>query len=453
MDDPKNHLKIDPAAKYKNIKTYGLEFVLVGILGFVTLILTTIGSYRIFIMDRVKASDEFKTASYFVSHSPTLKKHFKQPLNSIKFKDIEVTERENFGMAQVIYDLKLKNNEAHELEVATVKVADYWIVYEVMLDPGSKNETFLLSTYYKILRFLESLDFRELEQAEAILQMIQAESRDGNLSEFLTASLEATKGNQAYALQILTDLLQRVHFSQMAVQYEIALIHYQNEDYEKTIQELGKIENLYQSYQKEKKEKAIQSLFAALPKDPFLATLEPDNVWASSLKLFSLSHYNSKRYEDALAFADKAIEQAEKIKSSVVKNGSIYLRGLNLYYLERFEEAKKEFTTVISDPDNPNLLQKSWAYFFKAKIAAKEGFHADSLDYFEMAVNLEPTNDLVRQGAIDYLLERNFVGDFEIALGYALRGIDYGQNRGVFLDYASRIYKKLGLRDKTKLIQ
>lgn len=444
--------------KRPKIRTHGAELVVIGILTFAALLGTMIGAYRLFIVGRVKSSEEFRTASYYASHSADLRGRLSGPVDKLRFEDINVNVSEGFGVCEIYFDLVLTGGKVEKLAVGLVKVADFWIVYEAQLHPGTEGEIQLTSTYQAILLFLEKIDYQEFEEAAALLEMIKGELRQPSLNDFLAAKLNAGNGNEVYAQQILNDLASRLKFSKPAVMYEEALLHFNRQDYPKAIEVLNRIEASFagsgakktpEGAEEEWEEEEERGLFEGLPKDPFLASLDPENVLASSRKLMALAYNYAGNFEEGLKWSEKAIQQAEKIDSAVIRSGAVYLKALNLYSLGRYKDADKEFADVISDLDNPNLSQKAWSYYFRADVASREGRPEDSLDYYEMAVTLDPTNALVRQGAIEYLMSRNYVGDDEIALGMALRGLDYGVEKGKFKALASDLYGRLGVADKT----
>lgn len=434
----------------KKVKTQGLELVLIGILAFVFIIGLTIGAYHIFIMDRVKNSVEFRTAINFAANSEELKKKLVSPIETIRFADISVNEKEGYGRCWIYFDIELADDLEQPLAVGMIKIADYWIVASAILNEGTPSEEELWNTYGQILDLLSRIDFRDWEYAEARLASIKAEIRDSALEEFLTAKLNARNGNDTYALQVLEDLESRVEYSKFSVMNEMARIHYARKDYDKAAEILFSMEEIYKKELKsEIRGFSFVSIFEGLPKDPFKAEVDPGSVMADSRRLLARIYYDKKDYENGLKWSEKAIEQAEKIKSSVMRVSSIFEKALNLYGLSHYDDAEVEFKNVIFDLDNPNLFQKAWAYFYRADIASRQGRPADSLDYYEIAVNLQPREALIRKGTIEYLMARGYVGDLEIALGLALRGIDYDVERGTFKTLTSQIYTRLGLVDQT----
>lgn len=434
----------------QKVKTQGFELVLIGILAFIFIIGLTIGAYHIFIMDRVKNSVEFRTAINFAANSEELKKILVSSIEAIHFDDISVNEKEGYGRCWIYFNIELTDDLEQPLAVGMVKVADYWIVASAILNEGMPGQVELWTTYGQILDLLSRIDFRDWEYAEARLASIKAEIRDSALEEFLTAKLNARNGNDVYALQVLEDLESRVKYSKFSVMNEMARIHYARKDYDKAVGILFAMEEIY----KEELEDEIRgfsfvSIFEGLPKDPFKAEVDPGSVMADSRRLLARIYYDKQDYENGLKWSDKAVEQAEKIESSVMRVSSIFEKALNLYGLARYDDAEVEFKNVIFDLDNPNLFQKAWAYFYRADIAARQARPADALDYYEIAVNLQPREALIRKGTIEYLMARGYIGDLEIALGLALRGIDYEVERSAFKSLASQIYVRLGLADQT----
>ena len=438
----------------EKIKTYGQELVMVGVVVFVAIIAFTIVTYMLFIKGRVKESVEYKTAVYFVENSETLKEHLLSPIDSFEFDDLRVVEKTNYGICEVTFDLILENGLEERLRLGLVKVADFWVLYEALLSPDAPSEYALISTYQKILMLYEKLDYQEYEIAQFILQLIKIEMRDAHLSEFLTARVSALEGNKVLAQELLGGLLSKVKYSKPAVMYELAMVEFASQNYEKAIELLLQIQKDIQLYQiGEDKLLKLRSLFTGLPKDPFILSFSHDDILADIYINLALAYYQVEKYEKGLEYSDRAIEQATQINSKVIMSSSFFVRALNLVSLERYEAAEKGFALVISDLDNTNLSQKAWAYFYRAEIASRFGHYNDSLDYYETAVGLDPFNYPIRKGAIMYLLDRNFKGDLEIALGFALRGMDYDVERSLFKDFASLIYSRLGMQDETSRME
>lgn len=441
-----------PSATLPKLKTQRLEFLFMATLGFAIFIILSIMSYRFFIMGRLKDSIEFKTASFFAVNSHSLSEILLTPIQSLEFDEIHVTEKENQGFSEITFQMDLKDGLHETLRVSLVKVADFWIVYQAELNPDSPRAQILPSTYGKIILLMERLDFGDFEAAQNYLRPLKREILDSILRDFLEARVNALAGHVVPASQLLKDLESRVKHSHLAVLYTKALLEFNQDHFLEAIAILTQMEELYESYQKDEN-LALQGWAPGLPKNPFLASLEPDSVIASSRKLLALSYHNTGNYLKGLDWSEAAIKQAQKIGSTVIYSSSIYLKALNLYDLQRFDEADREFTHVIHDLDNPNLKQKAWAYFFRGDVASRYGRHEESLDFYEIAVALEPKNGLIRQGVISYLMNRGYGGDLEIALGMALRGIDFGVEKEVFKDLASQIYYRLGVKDKTRSLK
>ncbi len=450
LQNPNSAVEAVPASPSK-IKTHGIELVLAGIVVFISIIFLTMVSYNLFIKERVKDSAEYNTATYFVVNSQTLKEQLLAPMISMQFDDLHVSEKADYGICEVTFLLELKNGVVEKLKLGLIKVADFWLVYDAVLSPDTPAAYPLASTYQKILALLDSLSYQSSETARVYLDMIQEEVRDPNLYEYLAARVNAVSGNTVYAAQLLDDLKARVDYAKLAVMYERALVNFSREEFQKSVDLFEEIIAMYKEINAAKTASYNDSF--SKPKDPLFASFNHDNVIAETYQNLALSYYQLGEFEKGLGMAEEALKFAEKIESSVVRSASLFVRALNLYKLGRLKDADKAFIEVISDVYNANLSQKAWAYFYRAEIAHTNGRPADSLDFYEMAVGLDPYNYLLREGTIKYLITRNYVGDVEIALSMAIRGIQYGQEKQRFRDLAAAIYKKSGLRDQSSMIE
>lgn len=453
---PQNPSLIPPVVEVNSntetIKVYGLQLVLIGVIGFIAILTFTILTYRIFIKDRVKKSEEYNTATYFVVNSETLKEQLLSPMESMHFRDIHVTENEGYGVCEITFDLHLKNDLVETLTVGLVKVADFWIVYEAELSPETPGAYLLVSTYQKIIMMLDRLAYQDVQTAQAMLELIKKEIRDPDLFEYLSAKVNSISGNTVYSRQILDDLRHRVDHSILAVNFERAMIYFTDKDYRKALEIFDQVIKDYDLKESESDDyNEAESIFAGLPKDPLISSFENVNILAETYQNMALAHYNLEEYDKGVHFADMAISKAEEIGSEVVNSTAMFVKGLNLFRLKRLDDADMVFSEVIADLDNTNLSQKAWAYYYRADIAARYAKHSESLDYYETAVHLDPFNHLIRKGAIDYLVNRNQPGDLEIALSMAIRGIDYEVETFVFQEDAVRLFKMLGLPDKKRL--
>jgi len=371
-------------------------------------------------------------------------------MDSMEFSDLQVTENENYGVCEVTFDLILQNGLIERLRVGMVKVADFWIVYDVILSPDTPAAYRLVSTYQKINMLLDRLQYQDAKLAGLILELIKKESRDPNLIEYLLARVNSIAGNDTFSTQLLDDLKYRVEYSKLAVMYEQAMIHLSRNEYQKAVIIFEEIRMEYE-LEKAKQDRFAQSrsIFSGLPKDPFIASFSHDTVLADTYQNQALANYHMGEYKEGLENAKLAIDQADHIGSKSIRSSSMYVKALNLYKLKRFEKADKAFQDVISDLDNHNLSQKAWSYFYRGNIAARLNKQIQALDYFETAVNLDPFNYLIRLEAIKFLVKRNKTGDLEIALGLAIRGIQYDVEADRFKDMSAKIYQRLGLNDKS----
>lgn len=430
------------------IRVHGVELVIIAVMIFVALLSGILASYRYFIIGRARVSPEYLAAEHFVNHSIDVREALPSPLDELEFVDIRVLERDSYGIGEFKFNAWLENGERVPVRIGLVKVADFWIVYSAVLGRGKANRKRPESTYDRIITLMQDLTFDSHAGAEARFPVLRDGIRDDVLRDYLEA-LALSRLDPEQALMLLDGIENRVTHAKLAVLSLESQIHYDRQNFTKAIEILNRMEWVYEHETVEHNEKILTGIFAGLPKSPFLADMDPDNVMASARKLMSLSLSAIGQITESLYWAERAIEQSEKIKSSVLRSSSLYLKALSLYDLERFGDADRIFAEVIADIDNPNLSQKSWAYFFRAEIAARQVRHQDSLDFYELAITLEPTNAMIREGAIRYLMLRGLTGDLEVALGLAIRGIDFGVERLKFLDLASQTYRQLGLKDRT----
>lgn len=420
---------------------------------FVMIIAVTIGTYKIFIKGRVQTSTEYKAAVHFITNSSSLREYLLSDIEDSQFSDVSVTETEDYGVCRIHFSLGLKNKLQEEIEIGLVKVSDFWVVYEVILSPHMPSEYFLVSTYQKILSFLERLDFHDYRTAELYLDLIDKEVRDSRLRDYLLARVNALAGNSSYAFDLLEDVSARVNYSKLAVWLEQGMIEFERQKLPSAIGYFEKIVTEY-DLQKIKDEKwQGESIFSGLPKDPFIATFNHDNILAEALKMLAATWRESGEFEKSLDYAERAIQKATEIGSSVVLSAAELTKAMSLFDFKKYEEADAIFQDVINDVENPNLTQKAWAWYYRAVIAGSFDRDEDSLDYFETAVNLDPYNVVFRKAAIGYLIQRNYLGDLEVALGFSLRGIDYEVDKNHFIEQASQIYLLLGMQDKTVNMQ
>lgn len=454
------------------IKTHGFELFLIGIAAFVVIITFTILIYKIFIVERVKHSREYITANHFVVNARTYDEGLKDlvgliehelmsPIEAVSFDEMNVQEKDDYGLSQVIFSLTLKNGLTERVAVTLAKIADFWLVAEVILYPDHPLQTYLPSTYARILQLLQLLDFKDYQGASSVLELIKKECRDPNLVYYLDARVNTVGGNFTHARQRLDDLLISVNYSKLAVMFEQGVVNFEQRSdpaspdaIDKAITTFLAIEKTYEEFYAKLKPSEVKNIFSSIPKDQLIASLDAESILASSRQWLSASYRLAGKHDQALSWAEKAIEQAGKINSPVLRRESTFEKGKNLYYLGRYLDAEKAFDEVAYDIDNTNLVQKSWAFYFKGDIAARDSRHAKALDYFERAITLDPASAIVRQAAIQYLINRHFVGDIEIALGLALRGIDSEAGQGTtFKDLAARLYQMLGMKDKTQHMQ
>lgn len=432
----------------ERIRVHGLAWMVVAVLSFAILLSAIILAYRAFIVGRAKNSMEYLTAEFYVSHSLSVRENLGADLSQVEFTDIRVRERDNHGVCELKFLLTLADGSTRSLRAGLVKIADFWLVYNAVLGGGKNASKRLSSTYDKIVSLTEEMTFANLAAAKVHFGDFSGEIYSATLKSYLEAYVWSHE-DPARSLKLLEDLENQVVHAKLAVLYLEAQLHYDLKNHARAIDTLKRMEWLYEHETILLDRKFLDGIFASLPKSPFLANMDPDNVMAQARKLMSLSLSAIGQNVESLHWSERAIEQADKIGSSVLRSSSLYLKALSLYDLDRLPDADRAFAEVIADIDNPNLSQKSWAYFFRAEIAARAGRHQDSLDFYELAVTLEPTNAMIREGTIGYLKQRGFVGDLEVALGLAIRGIDYGVDRQIFIGLASELYLKLGIPDRT----
>jgi tetratricopeptide (TPR) repeat protein len=435
----------------KKIKTYGHELIFLGFIFFAGIILVSLATYQFYLKQRAQQSVEFRTAKHFIHHSASLKDHLLTELEEIDFQDLRVVEQDDYGVCEITFSLKLKYDLKETVRVGLVKVADYWIVYRVTTDPDTDMEYSVTSTYDKILFLLEKLSLQDYQNLTLMLDIIEPEIFDDKLKKYLKARVDAVTGNIAYATRLLDQLLGIEGYSKVAIMFERAMIDFSLKYYENAIKLLQAIVlEIATQETDDAKLMRMHSLFSGLPKDLFIASFLHSNILTDVYQNLALAYYQLSDYQKGLDNANLAIQKATETKSIVAKSSALFIRALNLYALQKFQNADEAFSDVINDLNNTNLTQKAWSYYYKAEVAARFGRAEDSLDYFETAVGLDPFNYPIRKATIEYLLNRYFEGDLEIALGLALRGVDYGIEKETFKNLASLIYTRLGMADKTK---
>lgn len=456
------------------IRTHGFELFVIVILGFVVMIVFIVLAYRVFILERLKKSPEYQTANYYLTKSKTLilelageeidyskpLKEIENPIEHISLDKMDVNEKDEYGYSNVSFHVLLKNGLNVRVKIALARYADFWIVAGVNLNPGLPHEIRMSSTYDKILVMLERIDFNDAATAAAILGYIKSETWDAKLVYYLDARVNYASGNFTYAAQKLDDLLRDAGYARLAVMYERARVHLSLRDdashpgqMQMAIQMLLDIESLYEKFYAKLKPSRLRNFFSSMPKDQLIASLDAASILASSRRTLSLAYYFDKKYDQSLSWAEKTYDQAKLINSAVLMNDAEFIMGQNLYYMARYDEADVMFDAIIRDAGNANLVQKAWSYYFRADIAARLQKNTVALDFYEMAISLDPLNETIRRAAIRFLVRRNYTGDLEIALGWALRGVDYETQGNIFKQIASKLYSMLGLRDKTQIIQ
>ncbi|MBU0506055.1 hypothetical protein KJ708_08700, partial [bacterium] len=417
----------------KEIKTYGHELILLGIIFFASIILVSLATYQFYLKQRAQQSIEFRTAKHYIYHSESLKDHLLTELEEIDFEDLRVVEQGEYGVCEITFNLKLKYDLTETVRVGLVKVADYWIVYRAATDPDTDLEYPVTSSYDKILFLLEKINLQEYQNLALMIDIIEPEIFDENLKKYLKARVDAVTGNTAYATRLLDQLSATTGYSKVAILFERAMIDFSLKNYENAIKLLHAIELEIETQETDDaKFLRMHSLFSGLPKDLFIASFLHSNILTDVYQNLALAYYQISDYQNGLDNANLAIQKATETKSTVAKSSALFIRALNLYALEKYINADEAFTDVINDLNNTNLTQKAWSYYYKAEVAARFGRAEDSLDYFETAVGLDPFNSPIRKAAIDYLLNRYLEGDLEIALGLALRGVGYEIEKDVF---------------------
>lgn len=445
-----NEQNKQPAPK---IKTYGFELVLMATVGFFAILFATIMTYQLFIKARVKSSPEYKTATYYVTHSLSLKNQLLSPITRLEFDDINVIREGEFGKSSVDFDLYLENGVQEKLSIIMVKVADYWLVVDARLQPGALRQINLSSTYSKLVQFFTFLHYQDTQSARAMLELIQSEIMDLGFYDLVVAKLNSIEGNSTYAKQLLRDLADRSKYSKLSIFYDQAEIEFFEGNYDSTHKKLDELFLFYQNSLFQEKQKGVLStVFKKLPSDPFNSNFNEDLILAQAYLLRSRAYVMQNKHDLASQAVDEAIQAAQKAKSSKNYSFGLYFRALIYYDLQDWKAAEDAFNQVINDSANLNLTQKAYSYYYKGYIADKFKRYKDALDYFETAVTLNPFNPTVRKGAIEYLMSRGYVGDLEIALGMSLRGIQYNVGAEDFKSLAGQIYARLGLPDKSAAV-
>jgi len=414
---------------------------------FVAIILSTIVAYKLFIKHQVLQAVEYKTAVYFVEHSESVREQLLAAIVSIEFDDAKVVEKGDYGVCEIFFDLQLKDDLHERLRVGLVKVSDFWIVYEAELNPYTVAAYPLLDTYRKILFFVKTLEYPDDPSAQIALEAVKGEVLDQDLAHYLTARLLALSNKRDEARQLLDDLAKHVVYSKPAVMFERGTIDFSEKEYETAIRVYLEIEKeILSRRSNQDRHLKLRNLFRQMPNDPFNAMFSYESILADVYLNLSQAYVSVGQYEKGLEAAEKAIEQATEIKAKVTLGSARFAQAVILYAMGRYKDANDSFSGVISDLDNTNLTQKAWSYFHKAEIAVRLGKRSSYIvDYYETAVNLDPFNYPIRKGVIEFLMNRAGPGDLEVALGMALRGVDYGIEPELFSRYAGTLYQRLGI--------
>jgi RsiW-degrading membrane proteinase PrsW (M82 family)/tetratricopeptide (TPR) repeat protein len=408
--------------------------------------LVTIVAYHVVAEAEIKKAPEYRTAVQFVRYSEALQEVLVGRLGTIDYEDLRVSEKGGYGLCEIAFRLSLKDGLSDTLRVGLVKVADFWFVYQAELNPDEPRKAIVESTYQKVLLFQQDIDLNDIASAKYFLEEIRKENSDPTLMAFLQAQLLTADGKYDVAITALASASSDAHYALPAIAYQKGLAEFGKGDYVSAIKSL---KSLVEAIATAQKKVSAEGLFENLPKDPFLASVNPRTILASSQKTLALAYVYSKDYGQGLDWAEKAIAQATRIHSSVTRLNAVYVKALSLFYLQRYEDAEAAFRVVAIDIDNANLSQRAMAYYYRGYIAAHASKHEDALDNYEIAVSLDPLNVRIRSDAITYLINRNFAGDYEIALGLAIRGMDYDAAGTTFQTLAASLFAKLGLPDKT----
>ncbi|MCP5463605.1 MAG: tetratricopeptide repeat protein [Deltaproteobacteria bacterium] len=440
--------------KAQDIKTHGIELVLIGVVGFMVIIAFTIFSYHFFVKDRVRESEEYKTAVHYVKTSSSLKEQLVAPLVSFDFTDIRVSESNDFGHCFVYFDLVLENQLKESMRVGLIRIGDFWIVAEAELNPDTKLSYKLETPYKRILVFLTSLSYNNDFYVGLYLGHLQRELLDSRLLLLLEAKVKAYVGDLQKAQELLIRLQDRVGYSELAVLFERAMMHYAAGEFPSTINLLHDVIRKYDEDKAKSLRNAYKkSIFSRMPSDPFTSLLDHDVILAEAYRNLAVVYYDAKNFEKGVAAASMARMIALQIKSDTIASSALFMLGVHLHFLDRLHDADSVFKQVIEDVKNSNLSQKAWAYYYRAEHAKRWRREEFVMDYYERAVNLDPFNPVIRRDAIMYLMARNYAGDLEIALSLSLRGIQYGVSDPLFRTLSSQIYSRLGIRDKSQLVE
>ncbi len=408
--------------------------------------LVTLFAYRVVADAEIKKAPEYRVAVQFVRYSDALQDVLVGRLGTIDYEDLRVSEKGGYGLCEIAFRLALKDGLSDTLRVGLVKVADFWFVYQAELNPDEPRKAVVESTYQKVLLFQQDVDLNDIESAKYFLEEIRKENSDPVLMAYLNAQWLTADGKYDEAITSLASASSDAHYALPAIAYQKGLAEFGKGDYAMAINSLKSLVDIIAMAQNNV---SAEGLFENLPKDPFLASVNPRTILASSQKTLALAYVYSKDYEQGLAWAEKAIAQSTRIHSSVTRLNAIYVKALSLFYLQRYDDAEAAFRVVAIDIDNANLSQRAMAYYYRGYIAAHAAKHEEALDNYEIAVSLDPLNVRIRSDAITYLINRNFAGDYEIALGLAIRGMDYDTDGTTFKTLAASLFGKLGLPDKT----
>ncbi len=401
------------------------------------LILLMTGFYQIFVLQHAENSIEFKTAARYLTNSQDVQSIVKIAKDQLTLKDVVLTSKNNINLTVMQFAIT-NNPEFAFAEISLLQRAAFTLVYEASAITKTAEKVLLTSTFENLNNYFLSFNMGNVTSSQKTLTLLQAEILDTNLIEYLQAKQRWLEHKLPESLAIINSLSEKLPMRATTLHYDKALLYHENNEHELAIEELKKL---------------IKATPIAdhtlLPTDAWSVNFNSPVLVIKSHILLAKIFYDQQNYDQGLFWAKEAATWASTFDSSVLLNNALYLKALILQAQGDIKLASLVFDEVIKDPANPNLGQKSWAHFFKSETAIRENRHTDALDELELAIDLDPKNPVIRQKAIQYLVERNYPGDLELALALALRGAQLGAEKDTFIHLASQLYQRLEIPDKT----
>lgn len=395
------------------------------------------GFYQTVVLQHAKNSTEYKTAERYLVNSPNVINILKIKKTNLLLRDVILTTKNSLHLSVLQFAIT-DDPEFAFAEITLLQHDAFSLVYEANIVTKSYEKVLLTSTFENLNRYFLSHHVDDIKTCQKTLSLLQEEISDPNLTDYLQAKELLLEQKWSESLTLFDSLLKRLPQNAITLHYDKALLYHNKNEQTLAIEEL---------------EKLIKTTALAtktpLPADPWSVNFSPPILIMKSHILLAQIFYDQQNYEQSLFWSKEAATLASSFGASVLNNNALYLKALALQAQGDIKLASLVFDEVISDPENPNLGQKSWAHFFKSETAIRENRHNDALDELELAIQLDPKNPNIRQKAIQYLIERNYPGDLELALAFALRGAQVAHEKENFVHLASQLYHRLEIPDKT----